>query len=597
MTDDIRRLQADIADRNVPVTALLQRAIALADTLGDQEFVAWARQELNGYGREDEEIKYRFLKGEYVVCASDGRSSPIDWGTRPSPGSRRFITLPLPELESLNAPGADSYAVRLPDATGAIRNLKPGDSVAFQVGRATFLGFLGAVRNRILEWTLGAAVSAQNGAANMRRIGVMIGSPSDASEERQAITDVILRWNAVNRDRGIFVDPVKWETHATPGLQGRPQGMINAELVPISDILVAVFRSRAGSPTGKELSGTIEEIREFMRLGKYVVLYFYEGEVAIGKVDPDQLKTINEFRKEIQLHGLTASYKNINELREHIICHLTSIVGKLPAPAGGRSPSEEVGGIVRQPEDHASHFEQAGQSRQRNGSRMAAGNRAPEIRSKFETQVRDGAFHGLTRRKGAIAIAVIPTLGKEYEAHELRRQNLAPPGKSSWNTEIRGKWVLSAATRGDERCAIVAFHNDGIILAATTWVLDPEFHPVKDLVVPAEATESVIITAVARYLEALRAMEAVLPWQICVSLLEIRDYWLLVSNSETSPRPYPEADIAPDALVVRSLSEVDSPMKIARLLRPALNFIWREFGLEGCYNYTATGDYSGRLFP
>jgi hypothetical protein len=170
-------------------------------------------------------------------------------------------------------------------------------------------------------------------ASNMRRIGAMIGSPGDAGEERQAITEALLRWNAINRDKGIFIEPVRWETHATPGLQGRPQGMINAELLPISDILVAVFRSRAGSPTGKELSGTIEEIREFMRLGKYVVLYFYEGDVAIAKVDPDQLKAVNEFKKEIQQHGLTASYTNISELREHIICHLTNIVGKLPEPA------------------------------------------------------------------------------------------------------------------------------------------------------------------------------------------------------------------------------------------------------------------------
>ena len=68
------------------------------------------------------------------------------------------------------------------------------------------------------------------------------------------------------------IEPVKWELYATPGLQGRPQAMINAELVPISDLLVAVFRSRAGSPTGKGMFGTIEEIREFMRLDKHVLL-------------------------------------------------------------------------------------------------------------------------------------------------------------------------------------------------------------------------------------------------------------------------------------------------------------------------------------
>src|SRR5271157_5107823 len=95
-----------------------------------------------------------------------------------------------------------------------------------------------------------------------RRIGLMIGSPGDATDERQAITDTVIRWNAANKDQGYWIEPVKWETHATPGLDGRPQGMINEELIPQSDCLLAVFRARAGSPTGEEISGTIEEIRQ-----------------------------------------------------------------------------------------------------------------------------------------------------------------------------------------------------------------------------------------------------------------------------------------------------------------------------------------------
>ena len=192
-------------------------------------------------------------------------------------------------------------------------------------------GFLASLESRLRASIHNDLLQEAKGARNMRRIGAMIGSPSDAGEERQAITDAILRWNAVNRDKGVIIEPVKWETHVTPGLEGRPQGMINSELMPISDILLAVFRSRAGSPTGKELSGTIEEIRECMRAGKYVVLYFYEGDVDIRTVDPDQLKTITEFRKEIQQQGVTVAYRSVSELREHIQCHMTSIVGRLPA--------------------------------------------------------------------------------------------------------------------------------------------------------------------------------------------------------------------------------------------------------------------------
>lgn len=178
----------------------------------------------------------------------------------------------------------------------------------------------------------------------IQRIGVMIGSPGDAAQERQAITDTILRWNAVNgADKGIFLEPVKWETHATPGLEGRPQGMINEELIPMSDFLIAVFRVRAGSPTGKEVSGTIEEIREFMTLGKYVAVYFYEGETSVKGLDPDQLKKVQDFKKEIQQHGLVESYSNVPDLQAKLGLQLSAIVRRLeskkPAAKSGEPPA------------------------------------------------------------------------------------------------------------------------------------------------------------------------------------------------------------------------------------------------------------------
>jgi hypothetical protein len=162
-----------------------------------------------------------------------------------------------------------------------------------------------------------------------QRIGMMIGSPGDAGEERQAIVDAILRWNAVNKDRGILIEAVRWETHATPGLEGRPQGMINEELIPQSDCLLAVFRARAGSPTGKDVSGTMEEIREFMKLGKYTVVYFFQGEVPLKHIDPDQLKRVTDFKKEIQQHGITDIYTTVDELQAKLAVHLSAIVKKL----------------------------------------------------------------------------------------------------------------------------------------------------------------------------------------------------------------------------------------------------------------------------
>lgn len=169
----------------------------------------------------------------------------------------------------------------------------------------------------------------------MKRIGVMIGSPGDAQEERRELTDAIIRWNAtVGRSFGVYLEPVKWETHSTPGLQGRPQGMINEDLIPLSDCLIAVFRARAGSSTGKEVSGTIEEIREFVLRGKYVAVYFFAGSVPLNSIDPEQLKTITAFKREIQQQGLTGEYTTVADLAAQVAIHLTSIVQKVIESAG-----------------------------------------------------------------------------------------------------------------------------------------------------------------------------------------------------------------------------------------------------------------------
>jgi hypothetical protein len=207
-----------------------------------------------------------------------------------------------------------------------------------------------------------------------QRIGVMIGSPSDATDERQALTDTILRWNAANKDLGLWIEPIRWETHSTPGLEGRPQGMINEELIPQSNCLIAVFRTRAGSPTGKELSGTIEEIREFMSAGKYVVVYFYEGVVSLKALDPDQLKLINQFKKEIQQSGLTESYSTIDELRAKLSAQLYAIVKKatLENTTAPKASSSRGTSLSQQPLTPSSRKERGKQQRTTKPSSVTA---------------------------------------------------------------------------------------------------------------------------------------------------------------------------------------------------------------------------------
>jgi hypothetical protein len=70
----------------------------------------------------------------------------------------------------------------------------------------------------------------------------MIASPGDVAQARRIIRDVVDEWNAVNaEDREIILMPLGWETHASPQMGDRPQGIINGQLLKDTDLLIAFF--------------------------------------------------------------------------------------------------------------------------------------------------------------------------------------------------------------------------------------------------------------------------------------------------------------------------------------------------------------------
>lgn len=96
-------------------------------------------------------------------------------------------------------------------------------------------------------------------------IPVMIASPGDVAEERQVIREMIHEWNDINSARSkVMLTPIGWETHTSPELGVRPQELINQRLLVDCDLLIGVFWTRLGSPTGNEASGTVEEIHRHL---------------------------------------------------------------------------------------------------------------------------------------------------------------------------------------------------------------------------------------------------------------------------------------------------------------------------------------------
>ncbi len=155
----------------------------------------------------------------------------------------------------------------------------------------------------------------------------MIASPGDVAAERLVARHVIEEWNAVHSyERRTVLLPVAWETHASPAMGTRAQEIINRQILRDSDLLVAIFWTRLGTPTGSSASGTAEEIEEHLRAGKPAMLYFSSAPIRLDSVDEGQYRALREFKHSYEARGLVEQYESITEFREKFWRQLTQTV-------------------------------------------------------------------------------------------------------------------------------------------------------------------------------------------------------------------------------------------------------------------------------
>jgi hypothetical protein len=161
-------------------------------------------------------------------------------------------------------------------------------------------------------------------------VRALIASPSDVTRERRAVSEVVERWNATHSvGKAVVIEPVKWESHAVPGLDGRPQGMINEQLLGRCDFLIGVFWTRLGTRTGVAESGSAEEVDEFHRAGKPVLLYFSSIPVEPASINQAQYRRLNQFRRRMREAGLIDTYSSSEEFREKLFQHLSAVIDRI----------------------------------------------------------------------------------------------------------------------------------------------------------------------------------------------------------------------------------------------------------------------------
>jgi hypothetical protein len=160
-------------------------------------------------------------------------------------------------------------------------------------------------------------------------LNVMIASPGDVSQERQLARTVIHDWNAAHAAyRKIVLMSLGWEVNAVPELGGRLQGIINKQLLEDTDILIGIFWTRLGSPTGVAPSGTVEEIREHVKRGKHAMVYFSSVPVVASSIDPEQYAGLQEFKASLRQEGLYEEYQDLTEFQTKLARQLAHSMNK-----------------------------------------------------------------------------------------------------------------------------------------------------------------------------------------------------------------------------------------------------------------------------
>jgi hypothetical protein len=159
---------------------------------------------------------------------------------------------------------------------------------------------------------------------------VLVVAPDDVTAELKTIQRIISSWNTKYsaKMKAVFL-PVSLETHSVHETGDRPQATLSKQIIRDCDILIGVFWTRIGTETGLAESITMEEIGEFQKAGKPVMLYLSSAPAVPGSVDLKQFGKLMKLMDECNKQGLVSGYDSIPDFREKLSTQIVSKIMKI----------------------------------------------------------------------------------------------------------------------------------------------------------------------------------------------------------------------------------------------------------------------------
>ena len=109
-------------------------------------------------------------------------------------------------------------------------------------------------------------------------------------------------------------------------MDGKPQSLINNQILKNADLLIGVFWTRIGTPTYEYESGTVEEIKKHIEADKPAMVYFSNQPVKPDSINLNQYEKLKEFKKWCEGKGIIDTYDNERNFYLRINKHINLIL-------------------------------------------------------------------------------------------------------------------------------------------------------------------------------------------------------------------------------------------------------------------------------
>jgi len=222
-------------------------------------------------------------------------------------------------------------------------------------------------------------------------------------------------------------------------------------------------------------------------------------------------------------------------------------------------------------------------------------------------RIRSGKFEGMSSTSAQLVVTIVPEIPQPSLDIFKNQQELAlrlkPLNATGWDHQTYGDRLVIFSKSRKTIDAVTEISPNGIINATGHEIIygymeyystiSPETTKDTD-VIPIMSVEKSVIEAVSLYCQALINLGVRGTLHVGFRIINLRKSVFFVGAGYGSGGRVREAkDIIPPPVEIPEGVDLQNPQPIAMALRPAFDYIWREYNYPRSLNYGSTGEWGG----